>query len=601
MRRARLALAAVLLVVSAARSAEAQTVERVLTATAGARDAVRVGDRVYVATEGGLLALRDGRIERRYGPAEGLPGARLRSVSEVDGELWIGAVEGTARATIAEDGVHVAETLDVRRVRRVVRFGDSLWLASYGGGLTRRHPDGRLERVGLGTAHAYLRLTDLLARDGELWVATQGVGVLRLGPDGRVRSRLRTRDGLASDYLWRLGASGDRVLVTSIAGLSVVGPEGVERAHAWAAASRRLPVRDLRAALVTDDALWLGTYGRGLYRASREGGRVRAVTGTGPVEALLSDGDNVLVAHDAGLGRASGTRATPIVEGGLPTGDVTALASAFGSVWVGTFDHGLARMHRGALVPVATDRWSLDRRINDLAVSGRGASERLWIATDRGVWWHDGRVFSRVEDPDGPSWIHTTSLHVDRAGALWVTTGRELCRHRAERWRCWTGDATFPVAQLHAVTTDAQGRVWVGGLHGLYRFDPASERFTRHTVSSGDLPVDWVTALVPWGRGVMAGTYHGGLAIEDGARRFSIVREGQGGLPSGWVNPHAIRRVGDDVWIGTLERGLVVGRPGAWRHLTVADGLPSDDVTDVLADATGVWVATRGGLARLRR
>ncbi|MEZ4340372.1 MAG: hypothetical protein R3B82_27445 [Sandaracinaceae bacterium] len=579
--------------------ASAQTVERVVTATADARDAVRLGERVYVATEGGLLVLHEGRIERRYGPTDGLPGARLRSVSAVDGELWIGAVEGTVRATIAEDGLHVAETLDARRVRRVVRFGDAIWLASYGGGLSRLR-GGSLERVELGTAHAYVRLTDLLVHDGELWVATQGVGILRVDADGRVRSRLRQGDGLASAYLWRLAEADGRVLVTSIAGLSVVGPGGVERTHPFALAARRLPVRDLRAVQVTDGGLWLGTFGRGLYRAAREGGRVRPVTGTGPVHALLADGEGVLVAHAEGVSQASGTRATPIVEGGLPSGDVTALAQAFGTIWVGTFDHGLARMQRGALVPVATDRWSLDRRVNDLAVSGRAGHERLWIATDRGLWWHDGRVFSRVEDPDGPSWIHTTSLHVDRAGALWVTTGRELCRHRGERWRCWTGDATFPVAQLHAVTTDAEGRVWVGGLHGLYRFDPATERFTRHTVSSGALPVDWVTALVPWGRGVMAGTYHGGLAIEQGGA-FTIVREGQDGLPSGWVNPHAIRRVGDEVWIGTLERGLVVGRPGAWRHLTTADGLPSDDVTDVLADASGVWVATRGGLAHLRR
>ncbi len=597
MTRARRLLCGLLVILASAR-AEAQTVAHVLTATADARDAVRLGDRVYVATEGGLLVLRDGRLEGSYGPADGLPGARLRSVSAVDGELWIGAVEGMARATVAQDGLHVAQTYEARRVRRAVRFGDAVWLASYGGGLSRVRAD-TVTPVALGTAHAYLRLTDLAVRDGELWVATQGVGILRLGPDGRERGRVRASDGLASDYVWRLAPAGEDLLAATIAGLSVVGPSGaIDPAHAWTASARRLPVRDVRAALVTEDALWLGTYGRGLYRAERAGGRVRAVRGAGPVHALLGDPSGVLVAHERGLALADATRASAIVEGGLPSGDVTALARAFGDVWVGTFDRGLARLRGGALVPVATERWSLDRRINDLAVTTR--PERLWIATDRGVWWHDGRVFSRVEDPDGPSWIHTTSFHVDRTGALWVTTGRELCRHRAERWRCWTGDAMFPVAQLHAVTTDAAGRVWVGGLHGLYRFEPASGGFERHTVSSGELPVDWVTALVPWGRGVLAGTYHGGLAIEDGGA-FTIVREGQGGLPSGWVNPHAIERVGADAWIGTLERGLVVGRPGAWRHLTRADGLPSDDVTDVLADASGVWVATRGGLARLTR
>ena len=574
-------------------------VERVLIAAADARDLVRLGDQTFVATEGGLLVLRDGRIEARLGPADGLPGARLRSVSVVDGELWVGAVEGTARVALDGDGPRVLRTYTPRRVRRVVRHGDAIFMASYGGGLYRLRGE-TLDTVTLGSAHAYRRLSDLLVHDGDLWVATQGVGILRVGTDARVRSRIRRRDGLASPYLWRLTRVEERVVATSIAGLTVIGPEGVERQHAWTLAARRLPVRDVRAVSVGDDALWLGTYARGLFRAPRAGGRPLPVSGPQAVHALAAEGASALVAHAGGISIANGRQARSITGGGAGSADVTAMARAFGTLWIGTFGHGLARMRRGELEPVATERWRVDPRINDLAVTGRGRSERLWIATDRGLWWHDGRVFSRVEDPDGPSWIHTTSLHVDRAGAVWVTTGRELCRHLGARWRCWTGDSTFPVAQLHAVTTDAENRVWVGGLHGLYRFDVSTERFHRHTVSSGDLPVDWVTALIPWGRGVMAGTYHGGLSIGDG-QRFRVVREGDGGLPSGWVNPHAIFRVDDQVWIGTLERGLVVGRPGQWHHLTTADGLPSDDVTDVLADRDGVWVATRGGLARLAR
>ena len=593
--RAALALAALLL---ASPAAAQPHVERVITATAAARDVVRLGDRTCVATEGGLLVLRDGRVAQRLGPQDGLPGARLRSVSAVDGELWVGSVEGTARLVVDGDALRVAQTVGVRRVRRVVRFGGAIWMASHGGGLHRLRGD-VTEPVVLGDAHAYRRLTDLLVHDGELWVATSGVGILRLDAEGVVRSRVRRGHGLASHYLWRLRAVDDRVVATTIAGVSVIGPDGVERGHAWSRAARQLPVRDVRAVAVTDDALYLGTYARGLYRAPRGGGRPRAVRGTDGVHALIADGGEAIVAHEGGVARAAGRRATAITEGGLPSADVTAMARAFGRLWVGTFGHGLARMRDGGLESVATERWRVDRRINDLAVTGRGRDQRLWIATDRGLWWHDGRVYARVEDPDGPSWIHTTDLHVD-GDAVWVTTSRELCRHRRGAWRCWTGDATFPVAQLHAVTTDAQGRVWTGGLHGLYRFDPSSGRFTRHTVSSGDLPVDWVTALVPWGRGVMAGTYHGGLAIGDGGR-FRIVPEAADGLPSGWVNPHAMTRVGDRVWLGTLERGLIVGRPGEWAHLTTADGLPSDDVTGVLPDRDGVWVATRGGLARLTR
>jgi hypothetical protein len=111
--------------------------------------------------------------------------------------------------------------------------------------------------------------------------------------------------------------------------------------------------------------------------------------------------------------------------------------------------------------------------------------------------------------------------------------------------------------------------------------------------------VDWVTALARHGDGIVAGTYHGGLSWLEGSD-FHIEREAHG-LPAGWVNPHAMRRIGDAYFVGTLERGLVVGSRGAWSHLTVRDGLPSDDVTDVLPDGQGrAWVATRGGLARVR-
>jgi ligand-binding sensor domain-containing protein len=588
---------AMMLLVLASSTAHAQSVERVVTATADARELVEVGERTLVATEGGLVVLREGRVERVLGPREGLPGARLRSVSATDEGVWVGAVEGTALVRVGDE-VRVERTLPLRRVRRAVRLAGHTWMASYGDGLHR--VDGaRTTPVRLGDAHAYVRLTDLAVRGDELWVATSGVGILRVGADGRVRGRLRARDGLPSDYVWRLVGHGDRLLVATIDGVAEVEGERVARGSAIARAAQRLPVRDVRDVALRGEDVWLGTWGRGVWRVHGTG--VREVRGSfTQVNDLATTEEGLFVAHAGGVQRVD--RAQPMLAGGLPSGDVSALARAFGTLWAGTFTHGLARLREGAFEvhPSAHGRFDVDRRINDLIATGRGNEQRLWIATDRGLYWHDGRVFAAVDDPAGPGRVHVTALHAARDGALWVTSGRALCRHRRDRWRCWSGDARFPVMQLHAVTTDARGQVWVGSLHGLYRFDPARGTFTRHTVSSGALPVDWVTAVVPWGDGVLAGTYHGGLALREG-ERFRIVREGQDGLPSGWVNPHALSRIGDEVWIGTLERGLVIGRPGAWRRLTTAEGLPSDDVTDVLADDDGVWVATRGGLARLTR
>jgi ligand-binding sensor domain-containing protein len=406
--------------------------------------------------------------------------------------------------------------------------------------------------------------------------------------------------------VWDLEPAGDRTLVGTLNGISVVdGERNVVADAPEARSSRFLRVRDVRSLHRGDGALYVATFGGGVYRLDDgrdRPSRLRHRDGHIRARSVAGAEGTVLVGHSGGLARAEGNRRlTSLSTGGLPSADVTAVTRAFGAMWIGTFDGGLAR-YDGRRVEAqsrAAERFHVDGRINDLAVTGRGRSERLWIATDRGLFFHDGRRFTPVEDDSAPGRVHVTSLDVARDGALWVTSSRLLSRYRRGQWRSWSGDPTFPVVHLHAVTTDRHGRVWVGSLHGLYQFDEASGTFARHTTASGALPVDWVTAVEPWRDGVVIGTYHGGLSWSDGSS-FDVERVSRGGLPAGWVNPHAMRWIGSRLFVGTLERGLLVGSRGRWTQLTAADGLPSADVTDVIPDGNGAaWVATRGGLARI--
>jgi len=574
-------------------SARAQTVDHVLTATGEVHDVATLaapeGERTLLATSGGLVVLDAGlRPLRTLTTRDGLPGARLRSVSVTSDAIWLGGVEGLVRLDH-----HLRPTLarPERRVRRVVEWDGHTWIASYGEGLFR---DG--EPVDTGRSHARRRLTDLVVRrvrdTEELWVATAGAGVLRLAPDGRLLGRLVRHHGLPDDLVWDLEPSADALFVATARGIARVEGDTVVRRAAVTRAGLRVP--DVRHVHVAGDTLYAATYGGGLHRF--DGARFR-VLGPRDLRAhrVVSGASGVLVAHAEGLARLDGRHLRPLLEDSLPSADVTALARAFGRLFVGTFDRGLASLDaRGRVRSYANEaeRWHLDGRINDLEVTGRGDGQRLWIATDRGLYWHDGRRFVRVEDPHAPGRVHVTSMHV-RGDDLWVTSSRLLSHFDGERWRSFGGDERFPVMQLHAVTTDADGTVWVGSLHGLFRLDTHTGRYERFTVSSGDLPVDWVTALSRIDGRVVAGTYHGGLAWERGDG-FSAER-----MEAGWVNPHAMQTLDDRLWVGTLERGLLVGRRGDWTHLGVEDGLPSADVTDILRDGDHVWVATRGGLARL--
>jgi len=593
-------------------------VVELVTATSDVHDAAVDGGRLLLATSGGLVVrsgASGGAPLQVLTTRDGLPGTRLRSVSVTASGTWVGAIEGAALVRWDASGHAVVErTVPLARVTRVVDWQGDTWLATYGAGLYRARAGAAPARVALGDHPHLVHVTDLVAQGDSMWVATAGAGLVELGRDGRVRGRLRRGNGLADDIVWSLearsAANGEELVVATAAGVSIVRDRSVVPRAPEGAASTALAVRDVRATLSTAEGVWIATFGAGLWRV-RPGERraIRVTPDDGRtlerIRALCRVGGDVVAAHDGGahVVAAGGGRVRAVEMGGLPSSDVTALAVAFGSLWIGTFDHGLARFEERRVVRVsrALERWGMDRRINDLAVTRDGHRETLWIATDRGLYEHDGRSFTPVVDRGAPERAHTTSLHVDRDGALWVASSRALARFDGSRWQSWsgTGDARLPVAQLGSVTTDARGDVWVGSLHGLLRFDPRTARFERHSVSTGALPVDWVTAVLPWGRGVVAGTYHGGLVFGDGggagsAQRFRRDAQGE------WVNPNALATVGGELWVGTLERGLVVGRPGAWRRLELRDGLPSADVTRIVrADDDSAWVATRGGIARV--
>ena len=595
---------------SEAQSVATPTVESVVTATNDAHDIAIVDERTLIATSGGLVVMRGDRVERVTTSLEGLPGARLRSVSVTPAGVWLGGIEGTVLVRFnASSEARVVRTLALRRVRRVVEWQGATWIGTYGDGLFRLTDAERGEptRLRLGRSPELGRITDLVPFGSTLAVATAGEGVLRLDSEGRIASRLRRAEGLADNFVWDLVRDGERLLVGTLAGLSVVGESGVERQATLARQVSRLQIRDVRAVVRTADGVWIGTFGAGLWRI-RTGNvqptRVGAET-VNRVRALSNTSSGVVIAHELGAHRWAGTTLTRIGPNGLPSADVTALARAFGATWVGTFDQGLARITNGQATAIdrAVVRFGMDRRINDLAVTrttGPAARETLWIATDRGLFWHDGRRFAPALGTGAPESVHVAGLYVEsRTGALWVATSRALFRYDDDRWTSWTGDANTPVLQLHSVTTDAAGNVWIGSLHGLLRLDVQDGTFARHTVSSGALPVDWVTSVSPWNGGIVAGTYHGGLVWYDG-RTFRIEREADG-LPAGWVNPHAMERIGNSFYVGTMERGLLIGRSGNWTRLRIADGLPSDDVTDILPESDrSALIATRGGLARIR-
>ena len=143
----------------------------------------------------------------------------------------------------------------------------------------------------------------------------------------------------------------------------------------------------------------------------------------------------------------------------------------------------------------------------------------------------------------------------------------------------------LPSRLAYAVAETADGALWAGTAEGVVRLGASGA--TLYTQASGALPHNWVTALLPDGNDVLAGTYDAGVArlAPDGHGRI------EPGLAKAWINPNGIARIGARLAVMTLGDGLLVDGQRV--------ALPSDDVTALVAEGGRVWVGTRGGLVRL--
>ncbi len=104
-----------------------------------------------------------------------------------------------------------------------------------------------------------------------------------------------------------------------------------------------------------------------------------------------------------------------------------------------------------------------------------------------------------------------------------------------------------------------------------------------------------VTALLPLGSGrLLLGTAKLGLLVYDGnaLSRFHPTTDNQ------YVT--ALAGSESDLWIGTLDHGLLHWRGGQTETLTEADGLPDARVESIVVDGDRVFAGTPVGVAEIR-
>ena len=276
-------------------------------------------------------------------------------------------------------------------------------------------------------------------------------------------------------------------------------------------------------------------------------------------------------------------------------GTVISLAETFdGSIWFGTRDNGLFRMTRGGPAAMAVQLAGM--KINVLQPAANGG---LWIGTDHGLYFWDGRELGTAGLPRQLSQLQILAMTRDREGNVWVGTDQGIVRIAPLMIASLDLLHQGPDAAVTTVFEDRDGEIWYGGSQGIERLRDGM--FTTYTTTEG-LPSD--------GNGAV-------YADADGRTWFAPLAGGLYWLKDGRVGRITLDGLADDVvysisggggeiWVGRQRGGLTVlkenGENWTARSYTQADGLAQDSVYSVHRDRDGtVWAGTvSGGISRLK-
>lgn len=308
------------------------------------------GDSIYAVTSDAIY-VRPGRndwkrvLESRSGQ---LSDRNISALAvEANGRLWVGyfdrgldIVDAIGRRThhVENDHVFCVNRLLVNASGRATAVATANGLVLFDAQGNQRQVLGRND--GLIVNH----VTDVVSfRDGMAIATPAGITFF----DSAGARSLYAFQGLVNNHVYALAANGRQLLAGTLGGASLLEDDQI-RAN-YTTATSNIKHNWITAAVATGSEWWLGTYGTGVVRMGQSGHFEQVEGASGDLvvnpNAMLAAGDIVLVGTMARglylIDRNTGRGVA--VTGGLPSLNVTALATDGTHIYVGT-DNGLVRI-----------------------------------------------------------------------------------------------------------------------------------------------------------------------------------------------------------------------------------------------------------------
>jgi diguanylate cyclase (GGDEF)-like protein len=532
--------------------------------TAIAQDAAR--QRIWVATQSGLRVgdgLNFKHVEPEHKPLVADVGRKLAVLE--DGRLLL-VRDGRLLALTMQadhpwrlqpmfDADRMARHPELSNVTSVFLDRGSLWLGC-DGALCELDRAGKLHLYGpqqgipSDTWLGFLR-----DRQGTLWVRGVHRVVVRSGRAAHFVARDvpdSAMDVVTDDGGFVEDASG-RVLTRTNHGLARWDGAG------WSTidASNGLPEIGVIALLFDrDGALWLGTYGRGIYRWNGYGliegwGIAQGLDSVPNWSILRDDQERLWLGNELGgsvlAPQRNRLQPWPLAIEPAPRQVLSLAKAADGAIWVGLYDRRVLRYDPvsnrtslAATLPVFIKTLYLDRR------------GRLWIGTVNGIYRIDAVGAPAQQMPANLSTDKQCSdITEDAQGGLWFACNSGVLRYTNEQWVRMRTPGVPMASGYSTIASDRDGSLWLGGNEpGVFRARVSGDLLQAVHIGDAWLDNSLAYFIRRDRRGLIWIGGGGGVDVYDGARWTHIAKDD--GLLWDETDQNAFFEDADgSVWIGS--------------------------------------------------
>lgn len=314
--------------------------------------------------------------------------------------------------------------------------------------------------------------------------------------------------------------------------------------------------------------IWIGTYYGGIQKYSPGRFKFRAessLIGQHVLSTMFHADGSLWIGHQGGLDVLSGKKPQITVSSINPS--VTALLQTrSGDVWIGTAMSGLFRYRQNRVEHYRAGKSSV-LTSNNVSRLMEDRSGRVWIGTNGSglysflddAWRKEG---DRLPNPS------VLALGEDRRGRVWVGTyGGLSVRDSIGNFRNYRHQADDSTSLSHdyvySIVDDGRGRLWIGTANGLNRYDEATSSFRRWDESDG-LPNPVISDIRVRSDHRLWLMTHRGIVLFDevnGPIGFDI----DDGLPGNVFNPGSSSAAADGRMAAGSTRGLVIFHPDSIR------------------------------------